>query len=376
MKKILCITATRADFGKLKPLLHYLDKQAELHVIVTGMHMLPLYGHTYLEVQREQFQHMYFMSNQLAEDYTSAVMAKSISLVTRLVHQVNPDLILVHGDRVEALAGAIVGALENILICHIEGGELSGTIDDSIRHAISKFAHIHMVSNVDAQQRLVQMGEDPSHIYVIGSPDLDIMRSPSLPSLEVSKKYYEIPFEHYAISLFHPVTTEYSEMERYTEYYFEALKQSKKNYIIIYPNNDLGSHFIHQKIQQIQQQQMPYFRCFPSLRFEYFLTLLKHCEFMIGNSSAGVREAPFYGVTSVNVGTRQNTRASASSIINCEYSVKAILEAINLVEKVPKGSINLDFGQGDSTQLFKQYFEHSHFWDVPLQKKFYSSPLY
>lgn len=372
MKKILCITGTRADFGKLKPLLHYLDQHLELHLIVTGMHMIEQYGSTYLEVKREGFHHMYFLENQSQEDYASTVTATSIQLFTKLVHEINPDLIIVHGDRVEALAGAIVGALENILVCHIEGGELSGTIDDSIRHAISKLAHIHMVANQTAQEHLIQMGEHPKNIYIIGSPDLDIMKSHTLPSLQESKAHYDIPFEEYAISLFHPVTTEHPYMAGYAKHYFSALEKSGVNYIVIYPNNDLGSHFIIEEIEQLKQRNLKNFRCFPSIRFEHFLTLLKNCRFMIGNSSAGVREAPFYGIPSINVGTRQHNRADAPSITNCHYDIPSILQAISSHKISHSYMTNTDFGQGNSTELFAKIIESQHIWHTPLQKQFYS----
>lgn len=372
MKKTLCITGTRADFGKLKPLLHYLETSLELHLIVTGMHMLEQYGHTYLEVKREGFHHMHFLNNQTLEDYSSTVTANSIQLFTQIVHRVKPDLIIVHGDRIEALAGAIVGALENILVCHIEGGELSGTIDDSIRHAISKLAHIHMVANQTAQQHLIQMGENPEHIYIIGSPDLDVMQSSSLPSLLESKQHYDIPFDKYAISLFHPVTTEYSRMTNYARDYFSALEKSGDNYIVIYPNNDLGGHYIIKEIEKLRRRNSTHFRCFPSIRFEHFLTLLKNSRFIIGNSSAGIREAPFYGIPSINVGTRQNNRATAPSIINCDYDVASILQAIALGKTMHAHAPNTAFGQGNSTELFARIIKSAQFWNTPIQKQFYT----
>lgn len=369
MKKIFCITGTRADFGKLKPLLRYLDQTFELHLVVTGMHMMPLYGDTQQEVKRENYRHTYYISNQTEDDSSCTVVANSIRIFSELTRQIHPDLIIVHGDRVEALAGAMVGALENIPICHIEGGELSGTIDDSIRHAVSKLSHIHMVANEDAKNRLIQMGEQSQYIHIIGSPDLDVMSSSSLPSLEQAKAHYDIHFDQYALSLFHPVTTEYEDMQQYTKQYFAALKESHFPYVLIYPNNDLGSHFILDEIHKLPQEQ---FRRFPSLRFEYFLTLLKHCTFMIGNSSAGVRESPFYGVRSVNVGTRQNSRAIAPSIINCTYEIEDILQAINLAKTPVALHSSFNFGTGNSATLFKQCLENPDFWQIPIQKTFCS----
>lgn len=190
MKRILCITGTRADFGKLKPLLAYIENHPdlELHLIVTGMHMMKTYGRTYKEVTRENYQHTYLFSNQIQGEPMGVVLGNTITFISRLSDEIEPDMVMIHGDRLEALAGAAVGALSSRLVCHIEGGELSGTVDDSIRHSISKLSHIHLVANEQAVTRLVQMGEKRKHIHIIGSPDLDVMASSTLPSLRRSQR--------------------------------------------------------------------------------------------------------------------------------------------------------------------------------------------
>lgn len=195
MKRILCITGTRADFGKLKPLLAYIENHPdlELHLIVTGMHMMKTYGRTYKEVTRENYQHTYLFSNQIQGEPMGAVLGNTITFISRLSDEIEPDMVMIHGDRLEALAGATIGALSSRLVCHIEGGELSGTVDDSIRHSISKLSHIHLVANEQAVTRLVQMGEKRKHIHIIGSPDLDVMASSTLPSLFESIYLFELP---------------------------------------------------------------------------------------------------------------------------------------------------------------------------------------
>lgn len=374
MKKILCITGTRADFGKMKPLLNYLEQSPlfDLHLLVTGMHMLKTYGSTHHEVRREGYRHCYLVSNQSQGEAMNAVLGNTITLLSRLVDEIEPDLILVHGDRIEALAGTVVGALSNCLVCHIEGGELSGTIDDSIRHAISKMAHLHLVANESAQQRLIQMGEQKNHIYIIGSPDLDVMMSPHLPSLEEVKSYYQIDFEDYTIAMFHPVTTEVDTMPQYAQHYFQALKESGENIIALYPNNDLGNDCIIRELRALQDAHHPKFKIFPSIRFEYFLTLLKHAKMMIGNSSAGVREAPFYGVPSIDIGTRQHNRHHAPSIIHSEYDYVSILAAIELIRNAPRRIVaDATFAaQGESTAHFARLLESENFWKTPIQKTF------
>lgn len=374
MKKILCITGTRADFGKMKPLLNYLEHSPlfELHLLVTGMHMIKVYGSTRHEVRREGYQNCYLIPNQGHSESMSDVLANTIALLSRLDHEIEPDMVLIHGDRVEALAGAIVGALCNRLVCHVEGGELSGTIDDSIRHAISKLAHIHLVANDEAKCRLQQMGEVAEQIYVIGSPDLDVMLSADLPSLDEVKRYYNIDFDDYIISMFHPVTTEVKDMSHYAEQYFQALLASGENVVAIYPNNDLGCDSIIHQLNVMKQNHAVRFKTFPSLRFEYFLTLLKYAKLMVGNSSAGVREAPFYGVPSVDVGSRQKNRCYADSIVHCDYEQLSILQAITQAkQRVSCISSNYFAAkQGESAKLFAQLMESDKVWRTPIQKVF------
>lgn len=370
MKKIFFITGTRADFGKLKPLLNFIEQHHdfELHLVITGMHMMRAYGNTYLEVLKEGYKHTYLAANQFQGEPMSSVFGNTVTLLSRFVAEIQPDMVVIHGDRLEALAGATVGALSNCLVCHIEGGELSGTIDDSIRHAVSKLSHLHLVANESAKNRLIQMGEKEQQIFIIGSPDLDVMQSKELPSLEKVKEHYAIPFEDYAISLFHPVTTEVEHISQYAKQYFEALQQSGQNYVVIYPNNDMGTEAILHEIDKIKQ--LSQFRCFPSLRFEAFLVLLKNAQFVIGNSSAGIREAPFYGVATVNVGTRQNKRLFAESIINSDYQQSSILQAIQKALIVSHHEINTSFGEGNSVELFAQCITQPEIWAVGLQKSF------
>jgi UDP-N-acetylglucosamine 2-epimerase (hydrolysing) len=281
---------------------------------------------------------------------------------------VQPDLIVVHGDRVETLAGAIVGSLNNILVAHIEGGELSGTVDELIRHSVSKLSHIHFVSNIEAANRLVQMGELQSSIYTIGSPDIDIMFSNTLPELAVAKEYYQIQFEKYAIVMFHPVTTEENKMEEFINNFVSALIQDDTNYVVIYPNNDLGSQQIIKKYKEFQGNSR--FRVFPSLRFEYFLTFLKNAQFIIGNSSAGIREAPYYGIPIINIGTRQQNRALNSEIVNVDYDINSIKTALKNIYLQKSKKINYHFGAGNSAILFRNYLLNSDIWNLNHQKQF------
>ncbi|MCP3870255.1 MAG: UDP-N-acetylglucosamine 2-epimerase (hydrolyzing) [Gammaproteobacteria bacterium] len=374
MKKILALTGTRADFGKLKPILNKLDQcpEFELLLFVTGMHLLTRYGRTLQEVQLEGYHNIYTHINQNQADTMDSVLAKTIGGLSDYVKEGEPDLIIVHGDRVEALAGAIVGSMNNILVMHIEGGEVSGTIDDSIRHAITKLAHIHLVANREAQLRLIQLGEDSRNIHIVGSPDIDIMLSDRLPSLKQVRQRYSIAFERYSILLFHSVTTETADFKSYMENLIASVRESGDRFVVIYPNNDLGSESIFDAYASFSNN--PRIRLFPSMRFEYFLTLLRHADYIIGNSSAGIREAPIYGVPAVNIGTRQQNRATSASVHSCGYGKEQILNSIGAARESPRPEQDYSFGRGDSVKLIMEQFEQESLWETDRQKRFVDLP--
>ena len=369
-RRILFVTGTRADFGKLKPLINAVEKSDKFvcSVFVTGMHTLSIYGSTQNEVFACEYSNIHVYLNQIINDPMEQILANTIDGLSRFLHENPHDMIVVHGDRIEAMAGAIVGMLRNILVAHIEGGELSGTVDGMIRHAVSKLAHIHFVANQEAEQRIIQLGEDPSAIMVIGSPDVDVMMSPNLPSINDVKKHYEIRFNDYAIAMYHPVTTEINTLSEKSKIFVDALVQSERNYVVILPNNDEGTLIILNELERLKEN--PKFRIFPSIRFESFLSLLRNAKFIIGNSSAGIREAPYFGVPTVNVGTRQEGRLIHSSIIDTKTDVREMLAAIKTAENLKPETEKNIFGKGNSVKHFMDAIEAEKTWKIPTQKQF------
>ena len=376
IKKITFVTATRADFGKLKSLIKISQKsdKYQVDVFVTGMHLDKRYGTTINEIYKSNIKNIYQFINHNQDEniHMDRVLAKTINGFSEYIQNQKPDLVVLHGDRVEALACSISSSLNNILVAHIEGGEISGTVDELIRHSVSKMSHIHLVANQEAKNRLLQLGELESSIHILGSPDLDLMNPTLLPKLNTVKNYYNIEFDSYAIAMFHPVTTEYKHITKYAENFVQALIHSGKNYIVIFPNNDLGSFEIQNEYKKLENNAK--FRIFPSLRFEYFLVLLKDCEFIIGNSSAGIREAHYYGVPTIDIGTRQNNRAKLSSIFHVDYDIKNILNTIErtLTSNHKESSENQYFGNGNSDKLFLELLISNKIWDVNCQKQFQS----
>jgi UDP-N-acetylglucosamine 2-epimerase (hydrolysing) len=369
-KTILFLTGTRADFGKLKPLIAEVDRSSdfEARIFATGMHMLARYGSTIHEIRGAGFKNIFHYINQDGNNPAGMdlTLATTMHGLAHYVREFPPDLIVVHGDRVEALAGAIVGALNNVLVAHIEGGELSGTVDELIRHAITKLSHLHFVANAEARERLIQMGEVPGSTFIIGSPDIDVMLSNDLPGLTEVKKRYGIAFDRYAVFTYHPVTTELPRLRRNVDAVLSALEECGQNFVAIYPNNDAGAEVILAGLERLEGN--PRFRLIPSMRFEYFLALLKDAVAVVGNSSAGIREAPVYGVPTVNIGSRQLNRFNGPSILNVPEDKQAILDV--LADLPSRLSPSLHFGKGQSARLFMERVRNPLFWKTPRQKQF------
>ncbi len=368
-KKIVFLTGTRADFGKMKPLINRVENSNlfENHVFVTGMHTLSKYGSTYREVEKEGYNNIYKYINQNTNTKMDIILSNTILGFSNYVNEIKPDMIIVHGDRLEALAGAIVGAMNNILVAHVEGGEISGTIDEVLRHSITKLSHLHFVANKEAKKRVVQLGEDEENVYIIGSPDIDIMLSSNLPTLKEAKNRYDIDFAGYGIFIYHPVTTELDQLKDNIKEVVSAIIESKENYIVIYPNNDKGSNIILEEFQRLKDKK--YIKIFPSIRFEYFLTFLKNCQFIIGNSSSGIREAEIYAVPSINIGSRQENRSLNSKIINVTEKQSEILRAIKKAKKQELSS-SFNFGNGGTSEKFYKILCGQKIWNISYQKNF------
>lgn len=370
-KKILFLTGTRADYGKMKPLMFSIEEleDMECHIFVTGMHTLNEFGDTKQEVYKDGFKNIHIYMNQIIEEPMDLVLANTINGFSRYIKELNPDLIVIHGDRVEALAGAISGALNNILVAHVEGGEISGTIDESIRHSISKLSHIHMVSNNSAKKRLIQLGENNDTIFTIGSPDIDYIKNGKVDfSFDDVKSRYNINFEDYGVLMYHPVTTEVEKLRENVKQLVDAVIESHENLIVINPNNDLGHKIIMEEYKRFDKKDN--IRRFPSIRFEYFIEILKNSQYLIGNSSAGMHEAPVMKVPSINIGTRQNDRFKYKSIIDCKESKYEIIRAINDAKNMILDETCDYFGSGKSAEMFRNILQSSEIWEISKQKKF------
>ena len=271
-KKILFITATRADFGKLKSIISTTKKsnKFKVYIVVTGMHVLKEFGYTYTEVTKSFGKNIIKFSNQKIGDNINKVLSNTINHFLKIFLKIKPDLIVYHGDRVETFAAAIVGSLNHLLTAHIEGGELSGTIDDTIRHSVTKLSHIHLVGNKKAYNRVLQMGEKKENVFIIGSPDMDILFKRQ-PKINKVKKRYNINFKDYSILIWHPVTSEVKNLKKSTLRLLMKLDKFNQNFVVINPNNDPGYKIILNIYKNYFKKKK--FKFLKSMRFENFISL-------------------------------------------------------------------------------------------------------
>ncbi|MDE0851563.1 UDP-N-acetylglucosamine 2-epimerase, partial [Yoonia sp.] len=323
---------------------------------------------TKIEVQRLPGVTVHEYLNQREGDPQDIILAKTVIGFSDFVREAKPDLVIIHGDRVEALACALVCATNYIRSAHIEGGEVSGTIDEIYRHCNSKLSSHHFVSSDDAARRVKALGEDASAIHVIGSPELDFHAGPSGVSLEEVKTRYAIPFADLGICVFHPVTSEANTMAQQARDLFGALATSGRNFVVIAPNNDPGSAGVFDAIDALPTDR---FRVLPSMRFAHFSELMKHAACMIGNSSAGVREAPFLGLPSLDIGTRQTDRAKAASVHFADAGDAGKIETFLREIWGQRQPRDEGFGAGAAASRFTKILQSEEFWSSDMQKRFH-----
>jgi len=338
--KITCITGTRADYPRVKSVLYEIQKHKnfELSLIVTGSHLLEEYGYSAQEIIDDGFK-IDKKVPMFTGDYNSLVgMAKAAAKCTQGVaealQELKPDLVLLTVDRVETMAAAVAVSLMNFPIAHIQGGEVTGTIDESIRHAVTKLSHIHFPATKDAAERIIRMGEDPEKVFQVGCPYIDIMNSiPKKSKSDLGKEYGFSEEKPLIIFTQHPVTTEYGCSNDQILITLSALKSfSDCQVLAFYSNTDAGGK---EMIDSVKKEKN-FIHISNMISFD-FLSLMSCADVMVGNSSAGIREAPSFKLPAVNIGTRQQGRLRAANVIDVNHIENEIINAIK------KSLYNKDF---------------------------------
>ena len=332
-KKICYITGTRADYGLMKNVLRKISKEFDLSLIVVGMHLLKKFGYTVKEIEKDGFKIIKKIKTISARD-TAAGMVKSFGLsvikIADALKNAKPDIILLLGDRGEALAGALVGAYLNIPVIHIHGGDQgdnAGHIDDSTRHAITKFSHLHFVATKQSAERIVKMGEEKWRVHFVGSPALDDIFSVKLHSKKYLEKKYKINLKKpLIIALQHSVPMQAKIAAKQMKETLEALKEIGVNTVLIYPNSDVGGRSMIKVIKEYEN--CDFLKIYKSLPRIDYLSLMKYAGAIVGNSSSGTIDAPAFKLPAVNIGTRESVRENAGNKIFVDYDKNEIKKAI------------------------------------------------
>lgn len=338
MRKICVVTGTRAEYGLLSRLIRLIDEseKTQLQLIATNMHLSPTYGETYKEIEADGFK-IDKKIPIIEEGKNDAVatlhsMAKAVAGFADAFDDLNPDIIVLLGDRYEVLSAAEAALIERIPVAHIHGGEVTeGAYDDAIRHAITKMSLLHFTSTEEYRKRVIQLGEQPERVFYVGS--LGVENVKKLPLFTQEEMESEIGFKidkKTILVTYHPVTLGPNDMKRDITSFMEALDERPALRVIFtMPNSDNGSEEIAKAIDGFVSNNSGRARAFKSLGLRRYLSAMKYCGAVVGNSSSGILEVPSFGLPTLNIGDRQKGRIQAKSVVNCATDKASILAGLD-----------------------------------------------
>lgn len=334
-RTIAVVTGTRAEYGILKPLLEKIKKSdnLDLKLIVTGMHLLKDHGNTIAEIKADGFKvaGVVEMYDNAIDDsrHHSLALAKGVAGFTNLFFNLKPDMLVVFGDRLEPLAATLASIGLSLPVAHIHGGDKtdSGHIDESIRHALSRFSHLHFTATLGHVGRLIKMGEEPRRIFRVGALGLDsIVNQEITDKKRLFKKLNLATDKKTMVCVFHPLYTEIAAAGKQMEEILQAVKFFKLQTVVIYPNNDSGSSEIIKEIKK--NENISFIKIFANLKHGDYVSLLARADVLIGNSSSGIIEALSLGLPAVNIGLRNVGREHGENVIFTKVRKNEIIKAI------------------------------------------------
>jgi len=376
-RKILYISGTRADYGLMRSVLSAIHQHPgmELQIAVTGMHLMPEFGSTLDEIKKDGYPcfTVDIIHGSDTKDSMALFIGRFIQEFIPLLQKKRPDIILVLGDRGEMLGAAIVGAYMGIPVAHIHGGEVTSTVDEFARHAITKLSHIHLPATEESARRIIRMGEDPRHVFVVGAPGLDQIRLiQPVPPKETRDKFQINPEIPLIMVLQHPVSFEKGAPSFQMKQTLKAVCNRGFQVFIIYPNADAGGREMIEVIKKYETGKQ--IRTFPSLAHQDFLNLLKIAAVLVGNSSSGIIEAPSFGIPVVNIGSRQRGRERGANVIDAGYDSGEIAKAVDraLTDEVFKRKVKTahnPYGVGDSSSKIIEILNTLEITPDLLQKR-------
>jgi len=378
-KKIVCIvTGTRAEYNYLKPIIQKVHESEllEAKLIVTGMHLLKKFGYTVDIIKKDGIKIDKIIPMYDETDNSKAALGKAVGKAiidfSYTFQEMTPDLLLVLGDRYEPFVAVIAASTLKIPVAHVHGGDVSSTIDENIRHAITKLSHIHFPATEKSAKRIERLGEEKDRIHLVGSTTIDnILKVRLLSRNELCKKLNLKMDEKIILCLQHPNIYESEKAGEQMALTLKILRELNLQAVIIYPNNDLGAELIIEEIERNRNH--PKFRIFKNLERKIYLSLLKHSDLMVGNSSSGLIETPYFHLPVVNIGSRNENREKANNVINVNFDEqqlkKAILTALSPEFREKCKSIKNPYGDGTAAEKIIKVLENLEINEKLLNKK-------
>lgn len=381
MNTITVLTATRAEYGLLKPVILGLRGKYDVKVVATGAHLSPEFGETYREIEKDGIVIDKKIPILLSSDSPVAIsksMALAVSGFADYFDSNQTDALLVLGDRYETLAVCIAAMNERIPIIHLYGGDTTeGAIDEAIRHSITKLSYLHLVCTEEAKKRVLQMGENPNRVYVVGSLGVEnALKQKMLSKAELEKSIGMVLGDKYSVVTFHPVTLENSSAEEQCRELIDALEEFQNtSFIITKANADADGRIINILMGDFARRRSNV-KLFDSLGSERYLSAIKYADMVIGNSSSGLSEVPSFGVPTVNIGDRQRGRLKPRSVIDCEPTKESIIQAIRKASSKEFRDLCIKcknpYGDGKTTPKIVTAIDEMFTKGIDIKKKFYN----
>lgn len=383
-RKICVVTGSRADYGHLKPLIEEIrdDTDLLLQLIATGMHLSEEFGLTYSEIETDGFiidEKIAILSDSDTAVGISKSMATATTKFAEVYEKLDPDIIVILGDRFEIFSAVTVALVSRIPVAHIYGGEITeGAFDDAMRHCITKMSHLHFTSTEEYRRRVIQLGEEPKRVFNVGAPGLDDIEKLKLLSKSVLEEDLKFTFqEHNLLVTFHPVTLEDETSERHFQTLLGALDGLKNTGIIFTKSNaDTGGRLINSMIDKYISENRSKATASVSLGRKKYLSLLQYVDAVVGNSSSGILEAASFKTPTINIGDRQKGRIRPASVIDCDCNEESILKAFERLysEKFQSQLIEVQNpyqGKGSASNTIKEKIKRADLEGL-VKKKFYN----
>ena len=375
-RKIAIVITARPSYSRVKTVLYAIQKHPniELQLVVAASALLDRYGSAVNYIEKDGFNIAAKVFNVLeGENLTAAAKTTGIGILelSTVFDNLKPDIVVTIADRFETMATAIAASYMNIPLAHIQGGEVTGNIDEKVRHAITKLADYHFVASESAKERVIKLGEDPNMVFNTGCPSIDlaeeVIMCKTLP-FDPYEKYGGVGAKPnlnngYLVVMQHPVTTEYKDSRKHVEATLEAIYKLQKPTLWFWPNVDAGADGTSTGIRSFREKnELPNVHFFKNMEGEDFLQLLQNSLCLIGNSSVGIRECAYLGVPVINIGSRQNRREQAENVINVNYCQEKIEEAIITALDKGKSIPSTIYGEGNSGEKIAELLG-----ELPLQ---------